>query len=108
MFLPEFDREYLSEKGLNFEEKNSGGKGLIIRNLILPEGKYNHHSSDLLILIPQGYPEVKPDMWYFYPSILLAPDNHPAKQTQASIKILKERIGNVGQGIILLMSGVVE
>lgn len=86
MFLPEFDRDYLMEKGYQFEEKiDANRNGLIIRNWILPDGKFNLQMSDLLILIPNGYPEVRPDMWYFDPAILLAPANRPARQTQANI-----------------------
>ncbi|WP_298247269.1 E2/UBC family protein [uncultured Christiangramia sp.] len=86
MFLPEFDREYLISKGYQFEEIVEGNRnGLIIKNYMLPSGKYNHERSDLLILIPQGYPDARPDMWYFNPPILLKPSNRPARQTQATI-----------------------
>lgn len=86
MFLPEFDRDYLTEKGYTFEEKIEGNQnGLIIRNWLLPKDKYNVEQSDLLIIIPKGYPDVRPDMWYFYPAILLKPNNQPARQTQCSI-----------------------
>jgi len=88
MFLPEFDRDYLLEKGYLFEERiepGTGRKGLIIRKWNLPIGRFNFQVVDLLILIPNGYPEVKPDMWYFNPAILLALTNRPARQTQANI-----------------------
>lgn len=86
MFLPEFDRDYLLKKGYQFEEKiDANRNGLILRNWLLPVGKYNLLTSDLLILIPNGYPEVRPDMWYFNPAILLAPSNISARQTQANI-----------------------
>lgn len=88
MFLPEFDRDYLLGKGYQFEERieaNTNIKGLIIRNWVLPEGKFNFLNADLLILIPHGYPDVRPDMWYFNPSLLLAPSNRPARQTQVNI-----------------------
>jgi len=86
MFLPEFDRDYLLEKEYVFEEKiDANQNGLIIRDWILPTGKYNLETSDLLILLPNGYPEVRPDMWYFNPAILLAPSNKLAKQTQVNI-----------------------
>lgn len=40
MFLPEFDRDYLLEKGYQFEEKiDANRNGLIIRNWFLPTGK---------------------------------------------------------------------
>lgn len=83
MFLPEFDRNYLIGKGYNFEEAVwNGQNGLIVKDFPLPEGKYNHQKSDLLILIPPGYPEVRPDMWYFFPAILLSPSNKPARATE--------------------------
>lgn len=86
MFLPEFDREYLITKGHQFEEITDGNRhGLIIRNYDLPSDKYNHLTSDLLILIPNGYPDARPDMWYFFPAILLMPGNRMARQTQANI-----------------------
>lgn len=86
MFLPEFDRDYLLDKGYQFEEKiDANRNGLIIRNWLLPTGKFDMQTSDLLILIPNGYPEVRPDMWYFNPAILLAPSNRPARQTQVNI-----------------------
>ena len=86
MFLPEFDRDYLLEKGYQFEEKiDVNINGLILKNWSLPVGKYNFVKSDLLIIIPNGYPEVRPDMWYFNPPIYLAPSNKPARQTQANI-----------------------
>ena len=88
MFLPEFDRDYLLEKSYHFEEKidiSTGQKGLIIKNWVLPIGKFNFQSVDLLVLIPNGYPEIRPDMWYFSPAILLASTNQPARQTQVNI-----------------------
>ena len=86
MFLPEFDRDYLSMKGYQFEEKiDANINGLIIRNWALSLGKFNLPSSDLLIIIPNGYPDIKPDMWYFNPDLLLAPSNSPIRQTQAKI-----------------------
>lgn len=91
MFLPEFDREYLLAKGYLFEEKiesNTGRKGLIIKNWILPVGKFNFQTVDLLVLIPNGYPEIRPDMWYFNPPILLASTHQQARQTQVNINFI--------------------
>jgi len=92
MFLPEFDRDYLTEKGYTFEEKvESNQNYLIIRNWSLPKDQYNVEQSDLLILIPRGYPDVKPDMWYFYPAILLKPENRYANATNYMQTILGEK-----------------
>ena len=71
-FLPEFDRDYLIEKAFDFVEKDQNGKkGLIIRNWILPKGKYNLEKSDLLVFLPPGYPDTPPDMFYLCPKIFL-------------------------------------
>lgn len=92
MFLPEFDRDYLTEKGYTFEEKvESNQNYLIIRNWSLPKDQYNVEQSDLLILIPGGYPDVKPDMWYFCPAILLKPENRYANATNYMQTILGEK-----------------
>lgn len=82
MFLPESDRDYLNQKGYTFREVTDNAKnGLIISNWTLPEGKYNHEGSDLLIFIPTGYPDIPPDMFYFYPAILL-PENRYAPASE--------------------------
>ena len=84
MFLPESDSAYLDAKGIEYEQKTIGNiNGLIIKDWKLPEGKYNQSVVELLILIPRGYPDVHPDMWYFFPDILLLPHNRYAKATQA-------------------------
>ena len=84
MFLPESDRDYLNQKGHSFREVAENGKnGLIISNWTLPVQKYNHEMSNLLIYLPTGYPDVPPDMFYFYPAICLLPDNRNARATEA-------------------------
>lgn len=86
MFLPESDIEYLNSKGFTYEQKTIGNiNGLIIKNWKLPQGKFNQSFAELLILIPRGYPDVHPDMWYFFPDILLLPQNRYANATQAHI-----------------------
>lgn len=83
MFLPEFDRDYLNEKGFVFREVTENQKGLIIQDWNLPKGKFNHEKADLLILLPPGYPDTPPDMFYFFPPILLMPLNRPARATES-------------------------
>jgi hypothetical protein len=84
-FLPEDDHEYLTSKGLLFEEKFEGGQnGLIIRNFVLPSGKFNCEQSDLLIIIPPNYPDTHPDMWYFYPRLLLLPSDALPRATESN------------------------
>ncbi len=79
-FLPEFDQNYLQEKGCNFrEELNNGHKGLIISDFVLPVEKYDRDKVDLLILLPKGYPDISPDMFYLFPAVVLMPGKQTAK-----------------------------
>ena len=82
-FLPSKDRKFLISKGFEFREVSDGAvRGLIIDNFpIRPEGKFNLHTSSLLIILPTGYPDVPPDMFYFSPEIRLTSTNGYAAQT---------------------------
>ena len=74
-FLPESDREFLQEKEFGFREVTSNGhRGLIISDFTLPKEKYDHDIVDLLILLPQGYPDAMPDMFYLFPEVVLIPE----------------------------------
>jgi len=67
-FLPDIDRDYLTAKGLIFEEVEEGAmKGLIIRNWRLPDGRFDAAEADVLLQLPPGYPDVPPDMFYVLP-----------------------------------------
>lgn len=84
MFLPEFDREYLDEKEYEYKEEIDGNqKGLIIKNWLLPVDKFSADKSDLLILLPPQYPDVPPDMFYFFPDLLLKAANRYPRATEA-------------------------
>lgn len=72
-FLPSKDRRYLLSRELSFEEVEAGSaKGLIFRQWKLPEGHFDHQSVSLLIVIPSGYPDVAPDMFFTDPWIKVA------------------------------------
>lgn len=80
MFLPEIDRDYLSEKNIVFTEVAHGNnKGVVIQNWQLPQGKFNQSVVELLILLPAGYPDAPPDMFYVFPALLLTGTNRPAR-----------------------------
>lgn len=75
-FLPVRCRGYLEARGIAFEEiEDRGQKGLILRQMVLPAGKYSVQQADVLMLIPPGYPDVAPDMFYTLPWLQLAPNN---------------------------------
>lgn len=83
-FLPLRDREYLTSKSFDFEELDiSGQKAIRIKKWAVPHGKYNANEVDVLILLPAGYPDVLPDMFYTYPwMILTSTGKHPRAADQ--------------------------
>lgn len=85
-FLPEADQNYLSKKACSYREVDDNGKkGIIFQDYILPANKYDRERVDLLVLLPNGYSDIPPDMFYLHPGILLMPDKKPAKKTQVNI-----------------------
>lgn len=70
--LPSMDREYLAAHAIEYTLINVGGQvGVILRKLNVPNGKFDHEQADFLILLPAGYPDVPPDMFYAYPWLKL-------------------------------------
>ena len=85
-FLPKSDREYLEAKSLQFlENVDTDRNGLILPNYSLPDGKYNYSCSTLLIILPPGFSDVPPDMFYFNPTILLTSTNALPEATSGTI-----------------------
>ena len=71
--IPRPDRRYLEDHELHPKaiiENNQ--KGLVFPSYPLPDGKFNLSRTDLLILLPAGYPDAPPDMFFCDPPILLA------------------------------------
>ena len=67
-FLPSADRRYLEAKGIKFAELDAGGqKAIVITRFLLPTGRYSSSEADVLILLPAGYPDVPPDMFFTHP-----------------------------------------
>ena len=83
-FLPQEDQEHLYAKGVVFEEAEEGGeKGVILKGRALPAGRFDVEWADILILLPSGYPDVAPDMFYLLPWVKLVPANkYPNKADQ--------------------------
>jgi len=72
MALPEQDLVYLEERGLAHEvADDSGFTCVILPGWKLPAG-FDRETSNLLIRLQTGYPDVPPDMWWFDPPIRLA------------------------------------
>lgn len=71
--LPSFDQTFLVDHGYQFEVVQEGREtGIILKSLELPEGKFNVEAADILVLLPAGYPDCAPDMFYASPHLTLA------------------------------------
>jgi hypothetical protein len=71
--LPLKCRRYLLERGFTFEEIDAQGqKAAILRRITLPAGRFDAAVADILILLPAGYPDSPPDMFYALPWLRLA------------------------------------
>ena len=79
--LPMRDRRYLGERDLSFTEYRHGAQcGVVIHGYSLPEGKFQVGAADILILLPQGYPDAAPDMFYAVPWLTLVPTSQYPRQ----------------------------
>ena len=69
MTLVQSDAAFLSERGLPYEvHQEHGMTCVILSQWKLPEA-CDVASSDLLVRLPTGYPDVPPDMWWFDPPV---------------------------------------
>lgn len=91
--LPSSDRKYLEAKGYTFREVSDGTtSGLIIDNFdVVPSTKFSVDKSSLLIVLPQGYPDVPPDMFYFWPKLLYNKDNSFPPQTSTEVTFFQTK-----------------
>jgi hypothetical protein len=86
-FLPDDDREYLTTKEIPFEEVEDGGKkGVILKARPLPGGRFDAASADILIILPGGYPDAAPDMFYLLPWVKLAKGGQYPKKADQAVK----------------------
>lgn len=70
--LPSIDQSFLSDHGYDFEVIQEGRQtGIILKALPMPQGKFNFEIADILVLLPTGYPDCPPDMFYASPQLIL-------------------------------------
>jgi hypothetical protein len=69
--LPSKCRKYLTDAEVAFDEVISPQKAIILRAYPVPVGRFDHDKADILILLPDGYPDVRPDMFYALPWLKL-------------------------------------
>lgn len=71
--LPSNDQAFLAGHGYDFDVVVEGGNsGIVLKSLKLPAGKFSCETADVLILLPKGYPDCPPDMFYVSPKLTLA------------------------------------
>lgn len=67
--LTDEEEEYLDTNYSSWEYADEGGIcGIVIRNFPVPSG-YTPEKSDMMVIIPQGYPGATLDMFYFFPEL---------------------------------------
>ena len=71
--LPSKDQVFLADHGYDFDVHVEGSNtGIVLKSVTLPVGKFCHETADVLILLPKGYPDCSPDMFYVSPKLTLA------------------------------------
>lgn len=78
LFL-EKDYKALEERAVSFVE-DDGQRFFVIQGYKLPEGIYKQEQCDVLVVIPQNYPQAGNDMFWTYPRLVRI-DNKVIPQT---------------------------
>jgi len=67
--LPAIDVEHLHGRALGHQVSSEAGMiCVLIPRYALPQG-FRQGSSDLLLRLSPGYPDIQPDMWWFDPAV---------------------------------------
>ncbi len=75
--IPEIDREFLVEKGFKFSARRFDSEvHVILHDFEFPEA-YLPRTSDVLIVLPAGYPNANLDMFRTRPDVKLANGSWP-------------------------------
>jgi len=81
--LPPTDGAFLADRRIAHAIEVDGGMTCVIfPDWPVPPG-FDRDRADLLVRLPNGYPDVPPDMWWFSPAVKLA-DGRPAQATEAT------------------------
>lgn len=77
--LPPADRSFLEGRAISYEVLAEGGQAaVVLKSYKVPAGKFDHDATDILILLPAGYPDALVDMFYCAPWLrLAAADRYP-------------------------------
>ena len=84
--LPEADQRYLDSHGFAVEVVGDGmHTGVVLKQMQLPQGKFNHPAADVLVILPPGYPDVAPGYVLLRPWLTLVSADHPTCADQPRI-----------------------
>jgi hypothetical protein len=89
--LPSRCRKYLLERTIAFEEVDGPQKAIILRAYPVPSGRFDHDKADFLIVLPNGYPDVRPDMFFAMPWLKLATVNRYPKAADQAYQFAGQR-----------------
>lgn len=81
--LPAEDREFLEGRFPSFICTHEANMLCVVLPGFRLPGGLTQPRSDLLLRLPQGYPDVAPDMWWFDPPVR-RPDGQPVPQTEST------------------------
>lgn len=81
--LPPRDTAYLADRGLAHEVVEvDGQRAVVLTAFPLPEGRFNVPTADILVMLPPGYPDCAPDMFFCIPALVLQESGREARATQ--------------------------
>lgn len=87
--LPRRDERYLSNKNIRYDlltgENNE--KIIIFKQVPLPPHKFNFTTADVLVILPDGYPDCPTDMFYTDPWLKLSGTNAYPKAADQSYSL---------------------
>ncbi len=89
--LPSKCRKYLTDRGIAFEEVNGAQKAIILRAYPVPKGRFDADRADILVVLPNGYPDVRPDMFFALPWLKLINGNRYPKAADQAYQFTGQR-----------------
>lgn len=75
--IPEIDRDFLREKGYEFTASRVGADVHVVINQFKVPEAYDVEATNLLIILPAGYPNANLDMFRTLPDVRLKSGNWP-------------------------------
>ena len=93
MALNPASAEILKRRGIDFETVDENGSTwVVLKKLRLPKG-YNSETADVLIQLPDGFPDATPDMFWTDPILTLGDGRSRPPQTEVE----ERHLGRVWQ-----------